>query len=240
MAQPNLKQRIMLVSRDLQKPDFTRHISAIMKRADESKCDTISFALFTFTESPTWEKFFAHTRHVQRVLVEVGEMEKHSGQLIIQLWQRDQKEPRLMTRQFARSSEPSSRKLSLIQQFKKRVTGKLMTLICGELSIINIARPSQAVKDPFGFRKLLDRSKVQVILSPAHTWMVRHEMNKKRAALSKRNRLLVSVWNRDSKRKADSKLPWIAYRNGRKKVIREIESPISSRPDIRLGLISNE
>jgi hypothetical protein len=231
-------RRILLVARDLQQADFSDHIAPVMKVAEAQKADTVSFALFTFREQGhSWGDFFRGNRTVQRVLIEIGDFEKANGKQVTQLWQRHRRKPTVMVRQFARSSEPANRKLSLISKFKSRVFGTMLTLICGELSIINTVRGSERIKDPFGFRKLMRRAKIDVVLAPAHTRMARYEMNIKRQALSRNRRLLVSVWNTDTNNKLSGKTPWVAYRNGRKIPIETIANPVRSRPDIQFGLV---
>jgi hypothetical protein len=103
--------------------------------------------------------------------------------------------PEILHQRFARAVEPQSRMLDFIADFERRRFEPDFVILCGETNIIKIRMRTGAVSDEFGFVGRLEQSGVALILNPIHDYMVRHEMKKKRAALSSNGRWVLSVWN---------------------------------------------
>jgi hypothetical protein len=115
-----------------------------------------------------------------------------------------------------------------------------MLLLCGEANIVRTQRGKTDIVDEFNFRSRLRHLKISLVLNPSHTYMHRPEMASKRQAISRAAQNVISVWNRgDPKKGSESKLPWVAYRNGKDITgeIQEICLPDELRHGIRMGII---
>jgi hypothetical protein len=115
-----------------------------------------------------------------------------------------------------------------------------MLLLCGEANIVRTQRSKVGIVDDFHFMPWLRNLRITLVLNPSHTYMHRPEMSRKREAISRSERTLISVWNRgDEKKGPESKLPWVAYRNGKNITdeIKEVSLPAELRHGIRMGVI---
>ena len=137
---------------------------------------------------------------------------------------------------FIKSSCSKKNKRKLIDNFASRCFVRTFMLLCGELNIIKIEQCTFNINDEYGFIEKL--ASTDVILNPCHTYMVRHEMNKKRKAMSANERLLVSVWNTGSKKDA-VKGPWIAFRDEKDitENITELNFSLPNRNDVAIGIL---
>jgi hypothetical protein len=76
---------------------------------------------------------------------------------------------------------------------------------------------------------------VEVILNPIHDFMKRHEMKKKRAALSLDGRWVLSVWNKG--KKGETYTPWTVFHNGSELTDSVLEVSVQI-PSVRIGIVN--
>lgn len=141
----------------------------------------------------------------------------------------------MLVQKFARASESLEQKRAFLADFNNRRFGRCFLMLCGETNIIRTRMPHYDAHDEFGLMPHLKRSNVAIILNPGHDYMRRHEMKKKRAALSSPDRWVLSVWNMGKASEAHQ--PWTAFRDGHDLTsnIREVSTGSN---DVRVGLIS--
>jgi hypothetical protein len=105
--------------------------------------------------------------------------------------------------------------------------------------VIGTKRKSAKVSDEFAFLPKLDEMGTRLIINPIHNYMFRHEMRRKCQIMSKKGRVVLSVWNRGGKEGSEARQPWTAFSVGSDVTtkIREI-SPVPSQPGVRMGLLN--
>jgi hypothetical protein len=220
--------------------DFAEHFSQINKVCDSKACDTILYSLFTWDEkSPVprnCQNIFKNLKNVKCIILEVGN--KKSVRKVVEVWLKDEEQPRLLEQYFAKSSEPYELKREFIRDIRKRVFGNGIIIICGESNIANYVPKDGSFKDPFNFSDNLKSSGVKFVFNPLHDYMTRYEMKKKRGYYSKNKRAVITVWNQ-GKRKGEAAIPWTFFYNGEDMTVKvqEISPQIAVRPDIRIGII---
>jgi hypothetical protein len=230
--------KIALVSRDLSRlPDYAPHLSTIADACESWGVDTILYSLWSCDRSVgkeiTGEQVFGRTKSVEAVILESCYLpSKGACQTLV--WRRRDPQPRILRQRFARSSESQQRKHDLIRDFDDRKLGKHLVLLCGESNIVRIPA-SGGVADDFGFLRKLRDDDVGVILNPIHDFMKRHEMKKKRAALSLEGRWVVSVWNKG--KKGETYMPWTVFHNGSDLTHSVREVPVQI-PSVRIGIVN--
>ena len=238
-------RKIALVAHDYNVPDcrglydYSEHFARINKVCDDQGCDTILYALYTWdSASPvtrTHGSIFDGLKHVQRVLLEVGEPTDSFDH--VEVWRRGHDEPAVARQRFATSISPTSDKQRFLDDLPARRVADALLVLCGESNIVKLKRASKKMEDGFGFRDRLRELKTRVILNPIHDYMTRYEMREKRRFCSRDGRTVVSVWNKG--RGKESWLPWTVFHDGEERTDRvvEIEAPFADRPDIRIGLV---
>lgn len=220
--------------------DYAEHHSQIIKVCDDNGCDTILYSLFTWDEkSPiprNQETVFAGLSNVKCVILEVGN--KKSARKIVEVWMKNEEQPRTLEQYFAKSLDPYELKREFIRDARKRVVGNGMIVICGESNIANHVPRDGSFKDPFGFNDLLKSFGIKYIFNPLHDYMTRYEMKRKRCFYSRDKRAVVTVWNQ-GKRKGEAQIPWTFFYDNEDLTASVIEvSPIiAERPDIRIGIM---
>jgi hypothetical protein len=249
-----IQKQVMLVSRDLGEKCFGEHLDQIMKLAERERCETVMFALYTVDDqggkvSVSAERIFASTgRFPKTVILECGGMEKEITYVEVFSRDRGRLTHKQFVRHFAMSTESRAQKEKLIQEFRRRnrhLAKSEALVICGESNCIKTMRDDRSclgtrpIDDELGFLRLLRLTKTEVVLNPWHTYCRRPEANWKRAALSRNKRFTLSVWNKwKAEIKGEARTPWVAFYNGKNvsERIREIETPVKGRPDIRIGV----
>jgi hypothetical protein len=246
----------MLVSRDLGEKCFGEHLAPIMTLAEKERCDTVLFALYTVDDkggkvSVNAEKVFANTHtYPKTVILECGGMDKEVTFVEVFTRNHGHLTHRQFVRHFATSTASREQKEKLIQEFRKRdrhIARSEALVICGESNAIRTMRDDRScrgtrpIDDELGFLKLLSKTDTHVVLNPWHTYCRRPEANMKRAAFSCNKRFTLSVWNKwRAEIKGEARTPWVAFHDGKNvsERIREIESPVKGRPDIRIGVLA--
>ena len=238
-------RKIALVAHDYNLPDsrglydYSEHFTRINKLCDDQGCDTILYALYTWdSTSPvarTHDSIFGGLKHVQRVVLEVGQPPDSFDH--VEVWVRDQQQPLLAHQRFATSTSPTSEKQQFLDDLPSRQIGTALLVICGETNIASLVRGSDEFYDPFSFADRLRDLKTRLVLNPIHDYMRRYEMREKRRFYSQGGRTVVSVWNRGKGKEAW--LPWTVFHNGEEWTdrVNEVETPFAERPDIRIGII---
>ena len=238
------QRKIALVSRDLSTvPDFSSCLPRILEICDHCGADTVLFSLWSYDSAHlplSHRDLFGQARCIQKVLLECCDLRSRSDCTTL-VWLRNQAGPEILHQRFARAVETQSRMREFIADFERRRFGNDFVILCGESNVIKIRMRTGAAADEFGFLRHLDRSGIILILNPIHDYMVRHEMKKKRAALSANRRWVLSVWNMGKrslggKQIAEAHEPWTAFHDGQEmtQLIHETASGVSS---VRIGLI---
>lgn len=244
---PDHIRRVALVSHNYNRADrrglydYSEHFAAINALCDEQGCDTILYALFTWDPDlagfRSHDAIFGGLRHVQRVILEVGQP---APKLIehIEIWSRGQQDPVTVKQRFARSSDPDDGKRMFMGDLPNRRVADGLLVSCGETNIASLVRATGGFNDPYGFTRQLSEMNVGPILNPIHDFMTRYEMRKKRGYYSREGRAVLSVWNQ-GKRAGEAALPWTVYHDGidRTSTVEELCTPFTDRPDIRIGVV---
>lgn len=219
--------------------DFAEHASQIHAICDGEGCDTILYSLFTWDEnSPvrrSHQALFANLKNVRCVILEVGNMK--SANKVVEVWLKDEEQPRIMDQFFAKSSDPYERKREFIRNIKRRIVGDSLVAICGESNIANYMPSNGNFRDEFGFNAILESNGIKFVFNPLHDYMTRYEMKRKRAYYSRNQRMVVTVWNMGRGR--ESKFPWTVFYNEEDITaqVGEVSPGIKERTDIRIGIV---
>lgn len=237
--------KIALVSHNYNLPgdrelyDYSEHFAEINRLCDNQGCDTILYALYTWSlNSPvakTHASMFSELAHVQRIILEVWEPPDRFDH--VEVWRRDQTEPFAAYQRFATSSSPDREKRLFLEDLSIRRVADGLLMICGESNIVSLVRGEDAFSDPFAFADTLQDMQVRVILNPIHDYMRRYEMREKRRYYSRGGRTVISVWNQGKGKEAW--LPWTVFHDGHEHTeqVQELPTPIPDRPDIRIGTL---
>ncbi len=119
------KERIALVSRSLNSWDCSTSFRAIAAKADEERCETILYALWTLhipdrKFKPYKEMLFGNSKHIKRVVIEIGDLsDETENNFHVQFWERNRSKPTVMYRRFAKSSDPVEDKEQFIKELPK-------------------------------------------------------------------------------------------------------------------------
>jgi hypothetical protein len=143
----------------------------------------------------------------------------------------------LVARQhFAQGKDRDADKWAFINDLPNRRADDGLLVLCGETNIAKMEHHSDFI-DPFGFTDRLREMKIGPILNPIHDYMSRYEMKMKREHYSLGGRTVISVWNQGKGR--DAAQPWTVFHDGmeRTQAVRELPTPFSDRPDIRIGVV---
>jgi hypothetical protein len=220
--------------------DFTEHFAQINKVCDSKACDTILYSLFTWDEkSPVQrngQNIFNGLKNVKCIILEVGN--KKSVRKVVEVWMKDEEQPRFLEQYFAKSSDPYERKREFIRDIRNIIFGNGIIVICGESNIANYVPKDGRFKDPLSFNDIIKSYGVKFIFNPLHDYMTRYEMKKKRGYYSRDRRAVITVWNQ-GKRKGEATVPWTLFYNGEDltEKVQEMSRQIAARPDIRIGIV---
>jgi hypothetical protein len=224
---------------DWEQPGFHPLFSGIAQLCDQAGCDTILYALFSHSEYKhgalkRQDLFGRQPKNLQWIILEVSrDKSKHDN--ITLVWERTQSKPHTLVQRLARGHDEKG-KHALMKDLSGRTFGSTMLLLCGEVGIINTQRGSNEIADKHGFLETLHEKGIQVILNPGHTFIRRHEVPKKREALSEDNRWLLSVWNRGwHERGPQGKVPWQVFYGGHEAHVTELPHELGA--DIRIGIV---
>ncbi len=237
-------RRIALVSRNVHDvSDYRSCFSRVLQICGQQGADTVVFSMWSYDNTHTQlthGDVFADATSVQMVLLECCNLRSRNECKTL-VWRRERDNPQILYQRFARAVEPQGYIRAFLGDFESRRFGRDFVMLCGESNIVKIRMGTGLVSDEFGFLMRLEETGVVVILNPVHDYMVRHEMKKKRAALSSRNRWVLSVWNMGKKSAtgkmiAEAHEPWTAFYNG-EEVTKRIQEVKTAIPSVRLGVI---
>ena len=112
----------------------------------------------------------------------------------------------------------------------KRILGNCCVLLCGETNGVKYSKTDKKIHDTFGLKKAIPPN-VDVVLNPIHDRMTRFEMKLKRQFLSKKNRWVISIWNKgkqdkNGKVKDGSSPAWTVFYNGNELEVQKIANYI--------------
>jgi hypothetical protein len=251
-------RRVAVIARDFQReitggagsfrdPEkgFAPHIQRAIRAASDNGADAVLFSLWSHNASKFGElspsDFFPRGTHHSTVILGVVRRDgkTRKDREITEVWHRPSPAPFVFSQLFGKTSARKASKKSLSEGLPQRQFGAVIVLLCGEVNIVKTQRSKRGIVDEFGFLRRLRDSGIECILNPIHTYMRRYEMGLKREALSREAGRLISVWNRRSKKGAESKAPWAVYRDGimTKDAVREVALPVPAQPGIRMGII---
>jgi len=219
--------------------DFAEHFPQIHTVCDGEGCDTILYSLFTWDENSPIQRnhhtLFGDLKNVRCVILEVGN--KKSTNKFLEVWLREEEKPRIMCQCFAKSSEPYDNKRDFINNIPTRVIGNSLVAICGESNIANYMPSTGNFRDEFNFNGILESRGIRVVINPVHDYMTRYEMKKKRAYYSRKQRMVITVWNMG--RGKESAIPWTVFYNEKDitEQVREVSPQINDRSDVRIGIV---
>ncbi len=251
-----ISKKALLVSKDLGKPCFLKHLSDIVLIAEKEKCQTMMLALHSVDDDDgkielNYDDVFGSTKlYPKYVILEFGSVEKEITFVEVFSRVRGKLSRRRFVRHFATSTAGRELKMKLVAEFQKRhrhISRSEALVICGESNVIKTMRSDRSCKgsppivDEFNFLNLLKETRTEVIWNPWHTWSRRYEVNLKRAALARDGRTVVSVWNSwKGVIRGEAKVPWVAFQNGHNvtNTVRELPQQITSRPDVRVGVLA--
>ena len=184
-------------------------LAEIAAAVDAEGCDTIVYGLAPGGMRPADRRqLFGEARGVTTIIVEVADPDRGAT---IEVWRRAVPTPHRFRQQLVTSQDPVGNKRALIRGLPARTLGSTLVLACGEVNIVSTQRGSTATLDPFEFMPRLAGRRL--ILNPAHTYMIRHEMREKRRRYSQEGRVVLSVWN-PGYAASDAEVPWQAFVNG--------------------------
>lgn len=236
-------RKIAVVSQDIAGFDFAGHTKTIAELSDAHGCDTILYSLFSLhlgagAWTTNYEMIFGASKKLKTVILEAGDLS--AGKTRVEMWHRGERQPQVHYRLFAKSSDSDEQKQKLVSDFKDRKFDDSALLICGEANILRTVRGTKnKVLDDYGFVKKLDECGTRFIFGPAHTAFKRYEMPIKKRALSANDRYFISVWCKDKYTGREPEKPWQVFHDGNdiSDQVQEIQKPILSRDDIRMGTI---
>ena len=235
-------RRIALVSKDISKPCFGAVLGQIAELADKHQAEALIFSLFSFWDDrsstqPSQRILFSRKKFLTWCLFERGSWNEDNNYRV-ERWEKG-KNPVSFIREFARSASPPAKKIALIEKMPTdRLFGNgYAFLYCGEAGICKISHATRKINDEYGFLPLLKKLKVRVLIDSSHTVFRRWEFKYKYQAFSSQNRTYIGLWN--EKKGYRTNFPWLCYKNGKEctEEITEIENPIPSRKDIRIGIL---
>ncbi len=223
-------------------PYFEAALRAIEKEVKTLRktVDLVVFSLWSHSDAKSgklrWLDTFPKGTTHRAVLVEIEDQ-------VAELRIRDRRRVYELHQKFGSSRQVKRKREFVETEMQSRIFGDLLVLLCGESNVISIKRKSNQIEDQFGALNRIATLGVDVIVNPIHNYMVRYEMKLKRSALSKRGRVVLSVWNRGARKKGheanESPSPWTAFANRRdvSKSLEEIPHPVAEQPGVRIALL---
>ena len=242
-------RRVGVVSHDyrlrnaLGHTDFSEHFHRINRTLDAAGCDTILYALYTWSHgSPVprdYASVFDGMENVQTIILELGEPDAPQESLRTEIWDRKRTVPATVHQHFSTSGDRMGRKEAFMRDLSNRVHRDAALMLCGESNIISTVRDGEAISDPYDFLPWLDAMHIQVVLNPIHDYMVRYEMKTKRGHYSRRGRTVIAVWNKGKRRGSEAANPWTVHHDGvdRTYNVQELKLDTPGRADYRAGVV---
>ena len=216
---------------------FDPFLGDVCKLADDERCDTIVYSLWSHDERHMGRlderRLFGATTGVKTIFLETAGA---NGEFRVEVWRKGSSTPHRFAQRLRTSTEGVEEKRALMNGLPSRIFGSTLFLVCGEANIVSTQRNSSALTDPFGFMKWLATADPKLILNPTHDYMRRPEMKRKRAVYSRGGRTVLSVWNRGYKPPEASK-PWQAFVDGKEVTDRDREAPFPRTTEIRVGVV---
>lgn len=238
-------RKVAVVSRHIGKVfDYACCLPSILQLCDEKRVETVLFSMWSYDHtSPkitSWD-IFGGTECLKQVILEFCDVRSRSHCRTL-VWTRQGENPRIIQQKFARASETLDQKRAFMAEFEERRWDDCFLILCGETNIVKIAMYDGRASDEFSLVMRMQQCGVSVVLNPVHDYMVRHEMKKKRAALSCGERWVLSVWNmgkvsHTGKRVAEAHNPWTAFYDGEDVTNRIVEAK-TGIDAVRVGIIT--
>ncbi len=232
--------------------DFSHTFEEILLRLNKEGCDSALFSLYTLVKREELEVIQILNRleidNIKAVFIAEFEdgVERMSGDYVIYFKDKGEWQTYRLAQKFGSLKYTQSFNRQVIEPFKaevkkQRLLGNCTVLLSGESNIVKFSQANERVEDPFKYFDQLN-SDIKIILNPVHERMMRFEVNLKRKFLSKNRRWLISVWNKgkadkNGQVKNGNRPAWMVFYNGEEKPIKPIESSLSTRLNIEIGIV---
>ena len=260
MGTSTAAHRIGLVSRNLETKDYSRVLGNVLQLLDTEKCDVALFSLYSIDrrKTPDPVQLFPETKHLKMIVLEicskisVAAEKREPKHVSVFIRHRGKWEETRLEQQFGtvnwHTKNSKIENLAGTAQVTSFVTEVLpqrkfldntCLFICGEINGVKYDKGNKAkgvtgeINDYLEVAAAVEKLGCTIILNPSHDKMKRHEMDKKRAQLSK-NRWLVSVWNKSDDKPEGGKPSWQVWHNGKAQVVGD-ERIING---IEIGIVS--
>lgn len=235
--------------------DFKDDFLNILKEFDSHKCDSVLFSSYTLKTNaleklnlPDVVQDLAHIRAI--FFEELLGVRQGKSCTQYHVWMKSKARwvQHICHQAFGTLKTDEGKAEQFVAGFaKKRASGNFALMLCGETNIIFRRPKPYEIIDRRHFLDVLPAS-VSVILNPVHDKMGHGFMNPKRAFLSQRNRIVVSVWNegklskqtaKEPSRSLDAKVPWSLFEDGQKTTerIQALALPAGMSTDVRLAVL---
>jgi len=199
--------KLGIVSRDYSRKydngyrDFSHTLPDVLKLLDKNGCNAVLFSLFSIIPRERLRILdaFRGLKNIKAVFLEHFQdgKKRDAGRYVV--YHRTSKgwSEYAFRQRFATLTGTSKREMDefVNEEMKNRVLGNCCVLLCGETNGVKYSRKNKRVEDTFGVRATIP-SKTNIVLNPIHDRMTRFEMKLKRQFLSKKNRWVISVWNK--------------------------------------------
>lgn len=230
--------------------DFSYSLKNVLSYLDNKYCDSVLFSLFTIVPREDFEikEILNKLKNIKVVFIEeyIDGVTRDNQDYVIYFKEASKWNEYRTTQRFGTLKYTKKFINTIIEPFKKdikreRLFGNFLILLCGETNIVKYSRASKEIKDELEFVDILPKQ-TEVILNPIHDRMTRFEMKLKRKFLSKKNRWVISVWNKgkvykDGKTRDGKKPAWTAYKNGVETQVERIKHCIPNQTHIEIGIL---
>jgi len=129
--------------------DYSEHLARINKLCDHQGCDTILYALYTWTEfagRKNAQLDLQWLNHVQRIVLEVGKPPDSFDN--VEVWVRERMKPIVAQQRFARSGDSVASKRLFISDLASRHINTTLLVICGETNIACLKQDTKSSTIP--------------------------------------------------------------------------------------------
>lgn len=211
-------KKIMMISRDLGCDDFYSELDRILEIGVKEKVDVLLFALFTLdyehiTKESLRLKLVEYTKKYKKfILVEFADLSDFSDCTVVCF---NNGQMKVFYQLVGKSNAKPFWKEALISELPNRIfNNDMLVLICGEMNLgLTVNKKTNKVEDPYKILNWLKDQNIKIILDPFHDTAVRYEVAYKKRELSKDERLVVSIWNRNPRKHHNAIRPFQIFYN---------------------------
>lgn len=224
--------------------DFSHAFPQLIKMLDAEECDTVLFSLFSFISRKGYDclNILKGLKNIKAVLLEEFQDGKNreAGRYVVYHRTPSGVEEYEFCQVFGKiTGMPQQKIQDFVQnEIPRRTLGNCCVLLCGETNGVKYSKVDKRIYDTFGLRKAIPHD-AKIILNPIHDRMTRFEMKLKRQFLSKKNRWVISVWNKgkqdiNGKIKDGNGAAWTVFHNGYELDIPRIQNDLG----VEIGVLN--